>query len=371
MRIAFVDPIDFDYVVDTPDRKPLGGSQSALCYLSRALADRGHEVCTWTDTTTPGVYRGVRCQSLQSLPLAARSVEADAWVILNSPSLARWLRAQVAGRSKIVLWTQHTADQPAMRELADHAVRDAHDAYAFVSDWQRAQYLAAFGLPGQRAVVRRNAIAPVFEHLFSADERILAAKRRPPIIAYTSTPFRGLNLLLELFPRIRSQVPDVRLRVYSSMRVYQVRDAEDERQFGWLYAACRTMPNVEYAGSLSQPELAADLRWVGALAYPNIFPETSCIAVMEAMAAGCVVVTSDLGALAETTAGFGRLIPMRSGAAGYGPKFVDALVDALQGLADPARADLEELLRKQRRHVLETYTWRRRAGEWETWLQGL
>ena len=43
-------------------------------------------------------------------------------------------------------------------------------------------------------------------------------------------------------------------------------------------------------------------------AYPSIWPETSCVAAIEAMAAGCETVTTNLGALYETCSPFGTFV---------------------------------------------------------------
>ena len=51
MRIAFVDLAAWDYTVDAPASVPLGGSQSALCYLAKELARLGHQVSLVNRTT--------------------------------------------------------------------------------------------------------------------------------------------------------------------------------------------------------------------------------------------------------------------------------------------------------------------------------
>jgi len=100
----------------------------------------------------------------------------------------------------------------------------------------------------------------------------------------------------------------VRLKVFSSLKAYQVIEERDE----WepLYRRCAETAGVEYVGSVTQSEVARQLRSVNILAYPNTFAAISCIAVMEALASGCFVVTSNWEYLPETTAVFARLIPL-------------------------------------------------------------
>ena len=57
--VVFLDVHPWDYHAGTPWLRPLGGTQSAACYLASALAARGHRVALSTHTTEPGPPRGV------------------------------------------------------------------------------------------------------------------------------------------------------------------------------------------------------------------------------------------------------------------------------------------------------------------------
>src|SRR5207248_8841406 len=117
---------------------------------------------------------------------------------------------------------------------------------------------------------------------------------------YTSTPFRGLDVLVAAFPAIRRRHPTVRLDVFSSMQVYDQPTSRDP--YKTLYDQCRATEGIDYRGSVTQPELAKALREASILSYPNTFAETGCIAAKDGLAAGLHVVSSDLGALPETGA---------------------------------------------------------------------
>jgi glycosyltransferase involved in cell wall biosynthesis len=213
-------------------------------------------------------------------------------------------------------------------------------------------------------VVFPNGISPAFRDLFGPGESIVAAKARPRVQAYTSTPDRGLEWLLEAFPRIRAAVPGTTLEVYAGLRLYGFSEAEDQAQFGALYWKCRETEGLELVGPVPQPELARRLRRVAVLAYPNTVPETFCIAVREAVAAGCQVVTSALGALPETAAGLARLVPLEGGRTAYLDRFVEETVAAVNSLG--AR---EDDLQRQVAQVLRESNWDTLAARWVEWLR--
>jgi tetratricopeptide (TPR) repeat protein len=88
---------------------------------------------------------------------------------------------------------------------------------------------------------------------------------------------------------------------------------------------------------------------------------------MEAMAIGCQIVTTDLGALAETTAGFATLIPSEIDRASYKAQFIAATIDHLT--ADANRKEIH--LRQQVDYANTAYIWTTRAAEWLEWLRSL
>ena len=367
MRIAFVDLVRWDYTIDSVYRIPLGGSQSALCYLAEELARLGYEVYLVNNSTTKGVSRGVTCCPLNATP-ARLWQSLDVAVLQNAVQPALDLRGLLGPQTRLVVWTQHAHDQPAVQPIADPRVQAVLDAVVLVSNWQRQayeQYLKLVHCPRQ---VLQNAAGPRFFEL--AAEPDPSTEPRPPVLAYTSTPFRGLDVLLDVFPEIRRRVPGCRLRVYSSMRVYQVPAHKDDARHGPLYDRCRATEGVEYVGSVVQSELADELRGASVLAYPNTFPETSCIAVIEALAAGCQVVTSDLGALGETAAGFATLVSPRLTGDAYRGAFTTAVCRALRAAAENSQPYRDQTAR-QRAYVSEHYSWRRRAVQWSAYLEEL
>jgi len=367
MKLGFLDTTFGDYTPHTVRTAPLGGTQSAVCYLAPALVRAGLAVTLVNGTSAPGRVEGVSCHHHASMPIS-RLAQFDMLVVMGGCDAegVRGLRTAMTGGRRLVLWTQHAGDQPAVAGLADPAIAGMWDAFVFVSRWQREDFIRRFRLPRHRCHIMRNAPAPCFSGLFSADADIAKAKPWPPVLAYTSTPFRGLDVLLAAMPRIRAAIPGTRLHVYSSLETYQVPLARDP--FVALYDQCRQTEGVAYIGGVAQPALAVGLRDVTALAYPSRFAETSCISVMEAMAAGCLVVSSRLGALAETAAGFARLSPVPADPAEHAARFADTLVEELRRRHDDPVGTARHL-RAQMAQADAADGWNRRAAQWHAWMQ--
>jgi glycosyltransferase involved in cell wall biosynthesis len=122
-------------------------------------------------------------------------------------------------------------------------------------------------------------------------------------LMYVSQASRGLDILLKCFDKIKDK--DITLTLHCC-------DCE----------VCMTPREISYEAKVifdqderiikngdSTREVYLDtLQKSHIYAYPCTFEETACIGVMEAMSAGVKVVTTDAGALPETTNGFAKIV---------------------------------------------------------------
>ena len=313
-------------------------------------------------SVTPSESRGVKVGHFSALREPGFLTTVDVGIVLNAP-FGHMLRRDQRVNIPLILWNQHAHDQEANNSLHRLRERNAWNGFAFVSNWQQQHFEKMFWVPPQKSRVMRNAVSPVFADC--AGPVPWFACGEPPVLFYVSTPFRGLDVLLDAFPRIRAAVPGTRLRIYSSMSIYQVRPEDD--QFAQLYDLARATDGVDYVGSVSQTRLAQELKGAAALAYPSTFAETFCTSAIEAMACGAAVFTTRFGALPETTGGHATMVDWQADKARLADDFA-AIVSAglLEMRNDPATAMSR---RDERlRYIRENFLWPLRAKEWAAWL---
>lgn len=206
-------------------------------------------------------------------------------------------RPRELDESKIrVLWCHDLPEDPESSNFRDPAWRDKFHKFVFVSHWQYHRYNLFHGLPlDDKSIVIDHGITPApLECMKKPDDGKIH-------LAYTSTPQRGLEILVPVFERLVETNPDIHLHVYSSFKIYGWDDAD--KSYEELYEKIRNHPNMTYHGFTPNDQLRDELNKYHIFAYPSIWTETSCIAMLEAMSAGLVCVHSNLGALPETSGG--------------------------------------------------------------------
>ena len=259
----------------------------------------------------------------------------------------------------LIYWNQLSYDQQAVEFLKVPENIDKIDQFVFVSHWQSEQFRKQFGIPGIKTNVIKNACIDTGKRE--------SGKRDKVKLCYTSTPWRGLDVLLAAWELLNPQ--DCELHIFSSTKIYGKDFAvSQEGNYQELYDKCEQLPNVVYRGTVSNEELRNELPTFDILAYPNTFEETSCIAVIEALSAGFRVVTSNLGALPETTEGWARMYPFIHNRERHAVKFANILSEEIELIKN---GSLEEHLDLQKQVYAPRWSWDQRINEWTNFLSTL
>jgi 2-polyprenyl-3-methyl-5-hydroxy-6-metoxy-1,4-benzoquinol methylase/glycosyltransferase involved in cell wall biosynthesis len=252
--------------------------------------------------------------------------------------------------SKLNLWWLH--DLALLRQsgfVQRHLVNI--DRIFTVSEFHRQQVAETYKINPGYIVPTVNGVD------YKAFEGLEGYEREPRTLVYMARPERGLENLVGRDDCIMNELKDCHLYVCG----YDNTTPQMKSYYEWLWSRCEELPNVTNLGSLGKRELYQLLAKCMVYAYPTTFEDTSCIAALEANAAGLPVVGYKWSAVPETLTGGGAiLLPMKE-------KDGNPYVDKKQ-YADTVRSLLGNTEQWQTLHkkaLTKKQTWAQAALQWD------
>lgn len=272
----------------------------------------------------------------------------DINLILSNPYLNR-----IKYTKKNLLWQHLSYSDESLRPgYQDPSFMNAINSFVYVSNWQHEKYRWIFRIPLENSYVIKNAIEPIEFKPKPKDGKLK--------LIYTSAPFRGLDMLLPAFEMLNRD--DVELDIYSSAKMYGTGyEKHTNGVYEEHFEIARNMKNVNYMGYATNDVIKKALQEAHIFAYPSTFEETCCLAMVEAGAAGCRMVTTNLGALFETGGEYARLMPMQAVPETFIPAYAKVLNEEIDNYWSVAT---QSKLQKQSDYYNENYSWNLKSQEW-------
>jgi len=340
MNITFVNPVSLEFDGNSIENRPLGGAETCIINLSKELAKK-HNVTVLCNCKNEGVYDKVEYKDLYTMTKHS----SDVAIILRQPFMVELFKTMKITAKKKYLWLHDFAATP-----VHTGIRASYKKYKKIvtlSNWHMKDVFEFFQF--------KSKVASKFNIIGNAVDTKIFKKRPIKIkdkvkLIYSSTPFRGLDVLHKAFKLISKKV-DAELNVYSSMKVYS---ASDEN-FKDLYKKLKLTKGINYHGSVVQRELARAMMDSHILSYPSTYPETYCITTQEAIACATPIATTMLGALAET-------VP--ASCVSYSiPKDAKSFTNSVLDIVNNYKYYLKRT-KKQK-----VPTWKQRAKEWRKMIE--
>lgn len=263
-------------------------------------------------------------------------------------------RVREVDDSKIKIYWLHDLPGDPESEHLRNGGWNRFDKLVFVSNWQMQAYQQHYGLPWYKCVVLHNAIDPI--------PAVEKPKDKIKLI-YHTTPHRGLNILCSVYDQLCDEFDNIELDVYSSFKIYGWEQRDEP--YRELIDYCKQHPKINYHGSVPNAEIRKALQQAHIYAYPNIWQETSCISLIEAMSAGLFCIHPNYAALYETASNWTWMYQWHENPKDHAKLFYELTSNAIRLYNHP---DTTTTLHAQKAYVDAFYGWHNRKNQWQNLL---
>lgn len=254
-----------------------------------------------------------------------------------------------------VYWLHDLPNDPETNHLKNQSSRDRFHKIVYCGNWQMSQYQSQLNIPhDQKTCMLETATTPMLWQPKSKEEIRLI---------YTSTPQRGLQLLIPVFEELCKTHDNIVLDVFSSFKIYGW--DEYDKQFESLYEICRNHPKINYHGFAPNEVVRETLQKSHILAYPSIWLECNSTSVIEAMSAGVMCVHPNYGGLADTSGNLNMMYNWDKNSNIHANIFYSVMDQAIRSVNDN---QVQNYLKFVKEYADNRFNWDKIAAQWTSLL---
>ena len=277
-----IKPWDIDSV-----KEGLPGSEESVVYFSQQMAKLGFKVTVYGMPPEKSIWKlkiaNPRFVDATTFSYASKH---DTVIIWRQPWLASSIRANT-----ILFWPMDILVSPVPID-STICIKGS----LWLSEYQRRQFIS---------------VDPHFERFktvygcgFEGNVPDNVVRHNPYSCIYGSNYARGLNVLIEIWPRIKSRFPRATLDIYYGSNTWGLMSPQEEHNFLNLIRSLKSLGVTEH-GTVGHDELAVAYSKASIWTYPcTPFDETFCITALRVQSVGCIPVVCRRAALNETVAPF-------------------------------------------------------------------
>lgn len=254
-----------------------------------------------------------------------------------------------------ILWAQHAYDQPHYinfdHNKIDHIVSPSH--------WAKEQLIKFHHVPKDKITVIPTGVSDIFNY----------SENKTKTFIHTSIPYKGLELLVNIIPLIQQKHPDARFKIFSSMSLY----GPSNDPYIEVYEKLKTYPNVEYSQAVDQQELVSHYQESAFFIHPNIWEETFCVSMTEAMKCGCYPIITNIGAIPEVAGeNFASVVPIEGKRTSKGYEVTENFINTFAEVCCTAldyferdRTYYNQISKSLSNHISQKCDWEKVAKQWK------
>jgi len=313
------------------------GSEEAVIYMSQHLARLGYKVTVYANPPANSPHSE---QNANPRFIPADTNDGATYDIAISWRMP-WTGEELRKRGNYVYLWPHDTSQGKMTEAQIHAFDDI----LWLSEYQRKNW------------VDTDPSLAKFQNIFgngiNLDQfRPVQERANPHACIYGSNYARGLEILLDIWPKVRQRFPKATLDIYYGWSHWGLLTPKQENKMRKQIASL-VSSGVKEHGLVSHRELNRAYEAASLWTYPCTLPETFCITALRAQAAGAIPVIIEGSALKET---------VRHGYKCYSRDEYLALL--LKALEEVDRTSLEKRNRFKD-FISKEFTWSAMASKWK------